>query len=245
MNYPKCIFTFLSVNCSVQTIAAAIVIGIILHAGDHLACDFPRLVRLSEEKYETIFSDRDFGEHKPSYMDLVNGKGKEGVTGILMVILMAVAFILATRWFRRSLIKLPKPFDRLTGFNAFWYSHHLFVVVYVLLIIHGTFLYLVHEWYEKTVYILYLFQVIFISSTTIMLLILRRVSWHIEFMHACMQTWMYVAVPVLLYAGERTLRFFRSGSHAVRLLKVRINFTNHICHLFYCTPKLLICLIEA
>lgn len=168
-----------------KTIAAAIVIGIILHAGDHLACDFPRLVHLSEEKYETIFLDRDFGEYKPSYMDLVNGKGKEGVTGILMVILMAVAFILATRWFRRSLIKLPKPFDRLTGFNAFWYSHHLFVIVYVLLIIHGTFLYLVHEWYEKT-------------------------------------TWMYVAVPVLLYAGERTLRFFRSGSHAVRLLKVAI-----------------------
>jgi respiratory burst oxidase len=156
MYYLKYIFTFLSVNCSMQTIAAAIVIGIILHAGDHLACDFPRLVHMSEGNYVRIFKDLDFGSHKPSYMDLVNGKGKEGVTGILMVILMAVAFILATRWFRRSLIKLPKPFDRLTGYNAFWYSHHLFVFVYVLLIIHGTFLYLVHEWYHKTVCFLYL-----------------------------------------------------------------------------------------
>jgi respiratory burst oxidase len=105
----------------VQVIAAGIVIGIILHAGTHLACDFPRLVNLPEKIYGLIFLDRDFGKLKPSYMELV--KGIEGVTGILMVMLMAVAFILATRWFRRSLIKLPKPFGRLSGFNAFWYSH--------------------------------------------------------------------------------------------------------------------------
>ncbi|KAF5734224.1 respiratory burst oxidase G [Tripterygium wilfordii] len=129
-----------------KTIAAAIVIGVILHAGNHLACDFPRLVNTSQ--YDKYLS-HDFGSHQPKYIDLV--KGPEGVTGILMVICMAIAFTLATRWFRRSLIKLPRPFDRLTGFNAFWYSHHLFVIVYILLIIHGTFLYLVHRWYTKTV----------------------------------------------------------------------------------------------
>ncbi|XP_040987137.1 respiratory burst oxidase homolog protein A [Juglans microcarpa x Juglans regia] len=165
-----------------KTIAAAIVIGIILHAGDHLACDFPKLVRLSESAYEKTFH-HDFGSRKPSYIDLV--KGVEGVTGILMVILMLVAFTLATRWFRRNHIKLPKPFNRLTGFNAFWYSHHLFVIVYILLVIHGQYVYLVHKWHLKT-------------------------------------TWMYLVVPVLLYAGERTLRFFRSGSYPVRLLKVAI-----------------------
>ena len=134
----------------VQTIAAAIVIGVILHAGNHLACDFPRLINSSTNYYDK-FLIHDFGSHKPTYTDLV--KGAEGVTGILMVICMAIAFTLATRWFRRNLIKLPKPFDRITGFNAFWYSHHLFVIVYVLLIIHGVFLYLVHIWYRKTVYI--------------------------------------------------------------------------------------------
>lgn len=132
-----------------QTIAGAIVIGIILHAGDHLACDFPRLVSTSEERYEKYLKGV-FGDHKPSYVDLV--KGVEGVTGVLMVVLMIIAFTLATKWFRRNLIKLPKPFSRLTGFNAFWYSHHLFVIVYVLLIIHGIKLYLVHKWYLKTVY---------------------------------------------------------------------------------------------
>ncbi|CAA0812127.1 Respiratory burst oxidase homolog protein F [Striga hermonthica] len=165
-----------------KTIAAAIVVGVILHVGNHLACDFPRLINEPDSMYNRYFID-DFGKNKPKYMDLV--KGIEGVTGILMVILMIIAFTLATRWFRRSLIRLPKPFDRLTGYNAFWYSHHLFVFVYVLLVIHGTFLYLVHHWYKKT-------------------------------------TWMYLAVPVILYAGERILRFFRSGFYSVRLLKVAI-----------------------
>ncbi|KAL8543564.1 hypothetical protein ACS0TY_004212 [Phlomoides rotata] len=165
-----------------KTIAAAIVVGIILHVGNHLACDFPRLTKSPDIMYNKYLMN-DFGDSRPSYMDLI--KGPEGITGILMLILMIIAFTLATRWFRRSLIKLPKPFDRLTGYNAFWYSHHLFAIVYILLIIHGTFLYLVHSWYKKT-------------------------------------TWMYLAVPVLLYAGERTLRFFRSGFYSVRLLKVAI-----------------------
>ncbi|XP_011022605.1 PREDICTED: respiratory burst oxidase homolog protein A isoform X2 [Populus euphratica] len=166
----------------IETIAAAIVIGVILHAGNHLACDFPKLINSSDRYYDQYLRN-DFGGKKPSYAKLV--RGPEGVTGILMVISMAIAFTLATRWFRRSLIKFPKPFDRLTGFNAFWYSHHLFVIVYILLIIHGVFLYLVHKWYKKS-------------------------------------TWMYLSVPVLLYAGERALRFFRSGFNTVRLLKVAI-----------------------
>lgn len=67
---------------------------------------------------------------------------------------MAIAFTLASPWFRRSRINLPKPLKKLTGFNAFWYSHHLFVIVYALLIIHGIKLYLAHKWYKKTVSLL-------------------------------------------------------------------------------------------
>ncbi|KAI7724868.1 hypothetical protein M8C21_028176 [Ambrosia artemisiifolia] len=165
-----------------KTIAAAIVIGVILHAGNHLACDFPRLINEDENRYD-LDMRKYFGANQPDYITLV--RGVEGVTGIIMVVCMVIAFTLATRWFRRSLVKLPKPFDRLTGFNAFWYSHHLFVIVYGLLLVHGWYLYLVKKWYKKT-------------------------------------TWMYLAVPVLLYAGERTLRFFRSGSYTVRILKVAI-----------------------
>ncbi|KAG6528443.1 hypothetical protein ZIOFF_010618 [Zingiber officinale] len=41
---------------------------------------------------------------------------------------------------------LPKPFNRLTGYNGFWYSHHLFVIVYALLLVHGNFFYLTKKW---------------------------------------------------------------------------------------------------
>nr|CAB3464647.1 unnamed protein product [Digitaria exilis] len=163
------------------TIAVAIVVGVILHLGNHLVCDFPRLISSSEIKYAPLREY--FGDKKPTYLDLV--KGVEGITGIIMVVCMLIAFTLATRWFRRSLVKLPRPFDKLTGFNAFWYSHHLFIIVYIALVIHGECLYLIHDWYKKT-------------------------------------TWMYLSVPVGLYVGERTLRFFRSGSYSVRLLKVAI-----------------------
>ena len=132
-----------------------------LHVGNHLTCDFVRLERSSPEDYKRYLSHY-FGEIKPTYGDLV--RGYEGITGIIMVVLMVIAFTLATRYFRRGLIRLPKPFDRVTGFNAFWYSHHLFVIVYICLFIHGIKLYLVHKWYLKTVIFLSFMNVVVSSS---------------------------------------------------------------------------------
>ncbi|XP_058079420.1 respiratory burst oxidase homolog protein E [Magnolia sinica] len=129
-----------------KIIASAIGIGIIVHAGNHLACDFPRLIRSSPTQFATISSY--FNNEKPTYVSLLTGI--EGVTGIAMVILMTIAFTLAARGFRKNLVKLPSPFNRLTGFNAFWYSHHLLAIVYGLLIVHGYFMYLVNKWYERT-----------------------------------------------------------------------------------------------
>ncbi|XP_009769453.1 respiratory burst oxidase homolog protein E [Nicotiana tabacum] len=129
-----------------KIIAHAIAVGIILHAANHLACDFPHLVNSSPEKFALVASD--FDKLKPTYRSLLIGV--EGITGLSMVTLMTIAFTLATRRFRRSTLKLPPPLNRLTGFNAFWYSHHLLALVYVLLILHGTFLFFVHKWYQKT-----------------------------------------------------------------------------------------------
>ncbi|KAK7328703.1 hypothetical protein VNO77_22820 [Canavalia gladiata] len=129
-----------------KMIAFAIAVGVTVHAGSHLACDFPLLVNSPPEKFALIASD--FNNKKPTYKTLLTGV--EGVTGISMVTLMAISFTLATHHFRRNAVKLPPPFNRLTGFNAFWYSHHLLGLVYVLLLIHGTFLYLTHRWYQKT-----------------------------------------------------------------------------------------------
>ncbi|RZS13711.1 hypothetical protein BHM03_00045328 [Ensete ventricosum] len=125
-----------------------VAIGVGLHAISHLTCDFPRLLHATDQEYVPM--KRFFGDTRPDdYWWFV--KGTEGWTGVVMVVLMAIAFTLASPWFRRNRLNLPKPLKRLTGFNAFWYSHHLFVVVYILLIIHGTFLYLTKKWYKKTV----------------------------------------------------------------------------------------------
>jgi respiratory burst oxidase len=80
------------------------------------------------------------------------------MTGIAMLLLMTVSFTLATHPFRKgekaassAPSRLPAPLNRLAGFNAFWYSHHLLGIVYALLLVHGYFLFLVSRWYEKTV----------------------------------------------------------------------------------------------
>lgn len=131
-----------------QVIATAIAIGIIIHAGSHLTCDLPRLARASPEKFSVISSDFAHGV-QPTYGQLL--AGTVGMTGIVMVLLIVISFTLATRSFRKRGVKLPAPFNRLTGFNAFWYSHHLLGLVYILLLVHGTSLFLVHQWYAKTV----------------------------------------------------------------------------------------------
>jgi len=138
-------------------IALAIAVGICLHAGNHLACDFPRLIASGPDEYRLVA--RFFGRDKPSYRGLL--AGAEGVTGIVMVTLMAVSFTLATRPFRkreaevkpaRSARRWCWPLAHLAGgFNAFWYSHHLLIVVYLLLLVHGWFVFLVDKWYQRTV----------------------------------------------------------------------------------------------
>ena len=145
-----------------QIIATAIALGICLHAGNHLACDFPRLIASGPDEYRPVA--RFFGRDRPTYRGLL--AGAEGVTGIVMVTLMAVSFTLATRPFRkreemmakgggagggRRRLGLPFPLGHLAGFNAFWYSHHLLIVVYLLLLVHGWFMFLVDRWYQRTV----------------------------------------------------------------------------------------------
>ncbi|XVF49476.1 hypothetical protein PTKIN_Ptkin04bG0015800 [Pterospermum kingtungense] len=139
-----------------KVIAVGISIGVGVHAIAHLACDFPRLLDATPNEYEPM--KQYFGEQPKSYWHFVNHP--EGVTGIIMVVLMAIAFTLAAPCFRRGRMSLPKPLNKVTGFNAFWYSHHLFVIVYTLLIVHGIKLFLTKKWYQKTTWMYLAFPVI-------------------------------------------------------------------------------------
>ncbi|KAM0921828.1 hypothetical protein ACQ4PT_006735 [Festuca glaucescens] len=166
-----------------KVVAGGVAVGVALHGVTHLTCDFPRLLHASDEVYEPM--KRYFGQTRiPDYWWFV--RGVEGITGVIMVVLMAVAYTLAHPRFRRSKLGEGNPLKRLSGFNMFWYSHHLFVVVYIALVVHGVCLYINRTWYKQT-------------------------------------TWMYLAIPVLLYAGERLLRALRShGLTTVRIEKVAV-----------------------
>ncbi|XP_048812014.1 dual oxidase 2 [Lagopus muta] len=50
-----------------------------------------------------------------------------GMTGVLLLIILAVMYIFATHHFRR------------VSFQAFWITHHLYVLLYVLVVIHGSY----------------------------------------------------------------------------------------------------------
>lgn len=134
-----------------QVIAGGIVVGVILHGGTHLACDFPRISDSDRSIFrQTIAAG--FGYHQPSYIEIL--ATTEVASGIAMVVLMAIAFSLATKWPRRGSPVLPLSLRKVTGYDTFWYSHHLFVLVYILLIIHSMFLFLTNKWAEKTVSLL-------------------------------------------------------------------------------------------
>ncbi|CAN6343180.1 unnamed protein product [Urochloa humidicola] len=166
-----------------KVVAGGVAVGVALHAVTHLTCDFPRLLHASAAAYEPMKAY--FGQRRiPNYWWFV--KGVEGITGVIMVVLMVIAYTLAHPWFRRGRLSEGNPLRRLSGFNMFWYSHHLFVIVYIAFVVHGVCLYINRTWYKQT-------------------------------------TWMYLAIPVLLYAGERVLRALRShGLTTVRVEKVAV-----------------------
>ncbi|GAA0164693.1 oxidase [Lithospermum erythrorhizon] len=177
-----------------KIIALGIAVGAFLHILFHTSCNFVRLSNCPSDKFNRLLG-KAFHHHQPTYLDLV--KSTPGLTGILMIILMMFAFTLAMHYFRRNVIKLRWPFHHLAGFNSFWYAHHLLVLVYILLVIHGYFIFLTQEWYKKT-------------------------------------TWMYVAIPVLVYATERIYTIYEL-SHSVNIIKAVI-YTGNVLALYMSKP---------
>uniref|UniRef100_A0A4W3IDZ9 NAD(P)H oxidase (H2O2-forming) n=1 Tax=Callorhinchus milii TaxID=7868 RepID=A0A4W3IDZ9_CALMI len=49
-----------------------------------------------------------------------------GMTGVLLLIVLAIIYVFASRHFRRI------------SFRAFWVTHHLYVVLYILVLVHGS-----------------------------------------------------------------------------------------------------------
>ncbi|CAJ2670337.1 unnamed protein product [Trifolium pratense] len=178
-----------------KIIAVGVVIGTSIHVGMHVSCDFPRLISCPKEKFMPILG-HNFDYQQPTYLTLV--ESIPGSTGIFMVLIMAFTFTLATHYFRKSVVKLPSPLHHLAGFNSFWYAHHLLILVYILLVMHGYFLFLKKDWKSKT-------------------------------------TWMYLAVPLVLYATERIHPFYKGKDHRVSIIKAII-YTGNVLALYMTKP---------
>lgn len=131
-----------------KVIAYAIAFHALLHTVLHLFCNYPRLSTCSYDVFLT-YAGSALGHTQPSYLGLM--MTSVSITGVLMIFFMGFSFTLAMHYFRRNIVKLPKPFSVLAGFNAFWYAHHLLILAYVLLILHGYYLIIEKPWYEKTV----------------------------------------------------------------------------------------------
>ncbi|PRQ33834.1 putative NAD(P)H oxidase (H(2)O(2)-forming) [Rosa chinensis] len=178
-----------------KLIALGITIGTGIHGIVHLTCDFPRLISCPRGQFLDI-AGRYFNSVQPSYMDLVTTT--PGITGIIIIVIMAFSFTLALNSLRKSAINLPGPLKNWIGFNSFWYSHQMLGLAYMLFIIHGFFLIFQDQWYKKT-------------------------------------TWMYVSVPVLLYATERLVTLLQEYSHPVSVIKA-ITYTGNVLALYLSKP---------
>ncbi|CAK9314461.1 unnamed protein product [Citrullus colocynthis] len=138
-------------------VGLAISVATFIHMAMHLGCGFPILATCLSNKLKEILGPS-FESKQGSYFDLVSSV--PGVTGILMFIIMAYSFILAIPLLRKSKKELQKSFHNLIGFNAFWYTHHLLFLVYVLMIFHGYFKSLAWDWLNRTTWMYIAFPIL-------------------------------------------------------------------------------------
>ncbi|GJM84589.1 hypothetical protein PR202_ga00272 [Eleusine coracana subsp. coracana] len=192
-----------------KLVAGGIIIGIILHGGIHLSCDFPRIARADKTFFgRTIAAD--FGYHQPSYLEIV--ASTEGTTGIAMVLLMLIAFLLASSPSRRNPESLPHLVRRFAGFNSFWYSHHVFIAVYVLLIVYSMFLFLAKEVTEKTTWMYVVIPVIIYLGER-MFRMVRSMIFDVKILNATAYPGKVLALKVTKPQGFK----YQSGMHPFSL----------------------------
>ncbi|WOG95828.1 hypothetical protein DCAR_0415157 [Daucus carota subsp. sativus] len=178
-----------------------VAIGVAVHTGFHLTCNLVRMSSCSRSLFMSTLGPS-FDYKQPSYMDIV--MTIPGITGVLMILIMAFSFTLATHAFRRNVVKLPWIFHHLAGFNAFWYSHHLLAVVYILFYIHGTMLIIGKEkttWMYITVPIL--------CYATERLLVLRDLNFDVQIIKAII----YTGNVLALYMSKPPSFKYQSGMY--------------------------------
>ncbi|EYU36232.1 hypothetical protein ABFS82_14G248000 [Erythranthe guttata] len=187
-----------------KIIALEIFLASILHILMHLSCNFVRLASCPKDEFIAIFG-RAFHYRQPTYSDLLGNT--IGKTGIMMIVLMTFSFTLATHSFRKNVVKLQGPFRHLAGFNSFWYAHHLLAFVYIMLIIHGHFVVLTHEWYKKTTWMYVAMPMLAYTSERI--LAIYDDNYEVDILNAVV----YTGNVLALYMSKPTGFKYKSGMY--------------------------------
>ncbi|KAH7656820.1 NAD(P)H oxidase (H(2)O(2)-forming) protein [Dioscorea alata] len=188
-----------------KLMAIAIAIGTLSHTVAHLACDFPRLIACPYPKFMRTLGPN-FNYKQPTYPSLISSIA--GVTGIIMIIVMVFSYTLATHSFRRSVVKLPSPLHHLAGFNAFWYAHHLLVLIYALLVLHSCFIYLTTTWYKKTAW-MYISIPLTIYISERLTRVLREKNYHVNIIKAAIYPGNVLSIQMRKPPGFR----YKSGMY--------------------------------
>lgn len=100
--------------------ALVIVISTVIHTGAHLV-NFRRF----STNYSLDFTDLNFASNPNQGPLELLFTSVAGLTGMLMILLLLAMIITSTAAVRR------------TSYETFWYTHHLFIVFFLLLFVHG------------------------------------------------------------------------------------------------------------
>ncbi|KAL0875712.1 hypothetical protein Bca101_025417 [Brassica carinata] len=189
-----------------KVIAYAIAFHAVLHTVLHLFCNYPRLSTCPHDMF-LKYAGSALGTTQPSYLGLM--LTSVSITGVLMIFFMGFSFTLAMHYFRRNIVKLPKPFSVLAGFNAFWYAHHLLILAYVLLILHGYYLIIEKPWYEKTTWMYVAVPMLFYASERLFSRVLQDHSHRVHVIKAIVYSGNVLALYVTKPPGFK----YKSGMY--------------------------------
>ncbi|KAF3535921.1 hypothetical protein F2Q69_00019272 [Brassica cretica] len=184
----------------------AIAFHALLHTLLHLFCNYPRLTTCSYDVF-LKYAGSALGHTQPSYLGLM--MTSVSITGVFMIFFMGFSFTLAMHYFRRNIVKLPKPFSVLAGFNAFWYAHHLLILAYVLLILHGYYLIIEKPWYEKTTWMYVAVPMLFYASERLFSRVLQDHSHRVHVIKAIV----YSGNVLALYVTKPPAFKYKSGMY--------------------------------
>ncbi|GAQ81800.1 Respiratory burst oxidase [Klebsormidium nitens] len=118
-----------------QFLAFAILVFTLLHVALHLTCDYPRMAAANHQVFLDLLGDQ-FDGKQPNYWGFLGTR--TAVLGFITLGLMFISFPLALPMLRKASSLQSSFLRHLTGFNAFWYSHMLLLLMFPLLIFHGS-----------------------------------------------------------------------------------------------------------